>query len=141
MWGATLLIANEFFDALPVRQFEKTSRGWAERMVGVDADGQTLRFALAPGVTPYAVLLAGVGVDGIARVGNIEPDRDDDCDGHRLRHYQRNSCILRRNPVGPRPRRPRARNGIRRGKLFLVRSSGLDLRTNFYGYRALCRPH
>jgi NADH dehydrogenase [ubiquinone] 1 alpha subcomplex assembly factor 7 len=55
--GPTLLVANEFFDALPVRQFEMTSRGWAERMVGLDADGETLRFALAPGVTPYAALL------------------------------------------------------------------------------------
>ena len=27
--GPTLLIANEFFDALPIRQFEKTSRGWS----------------------------------------------------------------------------------------------------------------
>ncbi len=55
--GPTLLVANEFFDALPVRQFEKTSRGWAERMVGLEPDGETLRFALAPGVTPYAPLL------------------------------------------------------------------------------------
>ena len=53
-----LLVANEFFDALPVRQFEKTARGWAERMVGLEDDGETLRFALAPGVTPYASLLA-----------------------------------------------------------------------------------
>src|SRR5262249_45486786 len=30
--GPTLLVANEFFDALPVRQFEKTEHGWAERM-------------------------------------------------------------------------------------------------------------
>ncbi|HYX02213.1 MAG TPA: SAM-dependent methyltransferase [Reyranella sp.] len=55
--GPTLLIANEFFDALPVRQFEKTDHGWAERMVGLDSDGETLRFALAPGVTPFAALL------------------------------------------------------------------------------------
>lgn len=34
----TLVIANEFFDALPVRQFEKTFRGWAERMVAVEND-------------------------------------------------------------------------------------------------------
>ena len=47
--GPLLLVANEFFDALPVRQFEKTARGWAERMVGLAADGETLRFALAPG--------------------------------------------------------------------------------------------
>ena len=47
-----LLVANEFFDALPVRQFEKTPRGWRERMVGLAPDGETLRLALAPGVTP-----------------------------------------------------------------------------------------
>jgi NADH dehydrogenase [ubiquinone] 1 alpha subcomplex assembly factor 7 len=51
--GASLVVANEFFDALPVRQFERTDRGWVERMVGIASDG-TLRFALAPGVTPYA---------------------------------------------------------------------------------------
>jgi NADH dehydrogenase [ubiquinone] 1 alpha subcomplex assembly factor 7 len=55
--GPTLLIANEFFDALPVRQFEKTPRGWVERMVGLEADGETLCLALAPGITPYAALL------------------------------------------------------------------------------------
>jgi NADH dehydrogenase [ubiquinone] 1 alpha subcomplex assembly factor 7 len=34
----TLIVANEFFDVLPVRQFEKTFRGWAERMVAVEND-------------------------------------------------------------------------------------------------------
>lgn len=41
------LIANEFFDALPVRQYVHTAKGWCERMVTVDADGK-LAFALAP---------------------------------------------------------------------------------------------
>jgi NADH dehydrogenase [ubiquinone] 1 alpha subcomplex assembly factor 7 len=54
--GPLLLVANEFFDALPVRQFEKTARGWTERMVGLADDG-TLRLALAPGVSPYASAL------------------------------------------------------------------------------------
>jgi SAM-dependent MidA family methyltransferase len=40
------LIANEFFDCLPVRQFVKTERGWCERLVIVK-DGE-LAFALAP---------------------------------------------------------------------------------------------
>ncbi len=35
--GPLLLIANEFFDALAVRQFEKTKRGWVERMVALRA--------------------------------------------------------------------------------------------------------
>ncbi|MFN7003762.1 MAG: class I SAM-dependent methyltransferase [Roseinatronobacter sp.] len=40
------LIANEFFDALPVRQFQRKGAGWAERMVGAEADG--LVMGLAP---------------------------------------------------------------------------------------------
>jgi NADH dehydrogenase [ubiquinone] 1 alpha subcomplex assembly factor 7 len=55
--GPMLLVANEFFDALPVRQFEKTAQGWRERMVGVAPDGETLMFALAPGATPFARFL------------------------------------------------------------------------------------
>lgn len=33
--GPILLIANEFFDALPIRQHELTKDGWQERMIGV----------------------------------------------------------------------------------------------------------
>ena len=39
------LIANEFFDALPIRQFVRRGGGWAERMVGLE-DGR-LAFGLA----------------------------------------------------------------------------------------------
>jgi NADH dehydrogenase [ubiquinone] 1 alpha subcomplex assembly factor 7 len=56
--GPALLIANEFFDALPVRQFQRTPTGWAERMVGLaDGDETALRFALAPGPSPFGALL------------------------------------------------------------------------------------
>ncbi|HEY1631708.1 MAG TPA: SAM-dependent methyltransferase [Rhizomicrobium sp.] len=47
------LLANEFFDALPIRQFVKTERGWCERMVTVDTSG-ALDFALAPEASPIA---------------------------------------------------------------------------------------
>jgi NADH dehydrogenase [ubiquinone] 1 alpha subcomplex assembly factor 7 len=40
------LIANEFFDALPIRQFLRQGDGWAERMVG--AEGDVLCFGLSP---------------------------------------------------------------------------------------------
>ena len=33
-----LFVANEFFDALPIRQLERTSEGWCERLVGLDGD-------------------------------------------------------------------------------------------------------
>ncbi len=35
-----LLVANEFFDALPIRQFVRTPGGWRERQVGLDDDGR-----------------------------------------------------------------------------------------------------
>ncbi len=37
--GPMLLIANEFLDALPIRQFVRGRRHWSERMVGLDAEG------------------------------------------------------------------------------------------------------
>jgi NADH dehydrogenase [ubiquinone] 1 alpha subcomplex assembly factor 7 len=49
--GPMIVIANEFFDALPVRQFVRTGDGWAERMVGLDADGH-LAFGLRPSPSP-----------------------------------------------------------------------------------------
>jgi NADH dehydrogenase [ubiquinone] 1 alpha subcomplex assembly factor 7 len=52
--GPMILIANEFFDALPIRQFVRSNGGWAERMIGIGADGG-LGFGLRPAmpVTPY----------------------------------------------------------------------------------------
>ena len=66
--GPLLLIANEFFDALPVRQFEKTARGWAERMVGLASDGETLAFALAPGVSPFSAHLPDAAAGAQAEI-------------------------------------------------------------------------
>jgi NADH dehydrogenase [ubiquinone] 1 alpha subcomplex assembly factor 7 len=48
------LVANEFFDALPIRQFVATERGWCERMLALGPKGE-LAFALAPVPTPLAV--------------------------------------------------------------------------------------
>jgi NADH dehydrogenase [ubiquinone] 1 alpha subcomplex assembly factor 7 len=48
------LVANEFFDALPIRQYVKTQRGWCERMV-TQKDG-VLDFALAPAPVPSALI-------------------------------------------------------------------------------------
>ena len=52
--GPTILIANEFLDALPVRQFVMTPKGWRERVVGM-ADGR-LAFGLAPDPVPPAII-------------------------------------------------------------------------------------
>lgn len=36
--GPTLVVANEFFDALPIHQFQKHDGQWMERRIGLDAD-------------------------------------------------------------------------------------------------------
>ncbi|MDH5750198.1 MAG: SAM-dependent methyltransferase [Rhodospirillales bacterium] len=52
--GPMLLIANEFFDALPIRQFVRGRDGWSERLVGVDAGADpeqgslVLQFEMSP---------------------------------------------------------------------------------------------
>lgn len=42
-----LLVANEFLDCLPIRQFRRMASGWAERVVGLDEAG-ALAFGLRP---------------------------------------------------------------------------------------------
>ncbi len=48
MDGPVLLVANEFLDALPVRQLIRTADGWREVMVVADGD----RFTCIPGARP-----------------------------------------------------------------------------------------
>jgi len=47
-YGPVLIVANEFLDALPVRQLVRTEDGWRERMVGCDQG----RFVLIAGQQP-----------------------------------------------------------------------------------------
>lgn len=50
--GPAIFIANEFFDALPVRHYVKTPEGWRERLVGLDGHGG-LSFGLSGEVETY----------------------------------------------------------------------------------------
>jgi SAM-dependent MidA family methyltransferase len=45
--GPAIIVANEFFDAIPVNQAVKQADGWHERVVGLDLDGK-FAFAIAP---------------------------------------------------------------------------------------------
>ena len=57
-----LLLANEFLDALPIRQFVCRAGRWHERLVGVDAQGG-FGFVLAPRATPFPQAVAGIGAE------------------------------------------------------------------------------
>ena len=50
--GPAIVIANEFFDALPVHQAVKTPGGWCERRVGIDGD----KLVFTPAAEPLAGL-------------------------------------------------------------------------------------
>ncbi|KAJ0252976.1 Protein arginine methyltransferase NDUFAF7 [Hirschfeldia incana] len=52
----TIIIAHEFYDALPVHQFQKSPRGCCEKMVDVGEDSQ-FRFVLSLQPTPASLYL------------------------------------------------------------------------------------
>lgn len=68
--GPTILIANEFFDALPVHQLQRGIRHWHERLVDTSDGG--FRFVLSSHPSPRAALLppalAGAPRGSIAEV-------------------------------------------------------------------------
>lgn len=41
------LVANEFFDTLPIRQFQRAPGGWCERMIGLGDEDDGLTFGLS----------------------------------------------------------------------------------------------
>ncbi|KAG8501583.1 hypothetical protein CXB51_003909 [Gossypium anomalum] len=52
----TIIIAHEFYDALPVHQFQRGSRGWCEKMIDVTEDS-SFRFVLSPQPTAATLYL------------------------------------------------------------------------------------
>ncbi|XVF60480.1 hypothetical protein PTKIN_Ptkin08bG0050500 [Pterospermum kingtungense] len=52
----TIIIAHEFYDALPIHQFQRASRGWCEKMIDVMEDS-SFRFVLSPQPTPATLYL------------------------------------------------------------------------------------
>lgn len=62
--GPILVVANELFDALPIRQYVRHGEGWCERRVGRDASSQGLAFVghpVSPPDLPPALAAAAPG--------------------------------------------------------------------------------
>jgi SAM-dependent MidA family methyltransferase len=72
--GFVFLVANEFFDAVPFRQFVKTPSGFRERMVGLDADGN-LAFSVGAGSLDTTLLPRNHGAVPMGSVFEIAPAR------------------------------------------------------------------
>ena len=66
--GPAIFIANEFFDALPVRHYVKMEGGWCERRVGLNAEGELI-FGVAREIEPYIAVEAPTG--SILEIGAI----------------------------------------------------------------------
>jgi len=75
--GPLLVIGNEFFDALPIRQYVCTEEGWRERLVGLNADQDGLVFELANECISSSLVPESLQVT--AKVGDIYEDQAASC--------------------------------------------------------------
>lgn len=88
--GATplIIVGNEIFDALPARQFVRTAKGWRERMVALDGDGE-LTFAAGPGAIDASLLPRGADEAQEGTIFEAAPARTalmDEIAAHIARH-------------------------------------------------------
>ncbi|XP_044468292.1 protein arginine methyltransferase NDUFAF7 homolog, mitochondrial [Mangifera indica] len=71
----TMIIAHEFYDALPVHQFQKASRGWCEKLVDVTEDS-SFHYVLSPQPTPATLFLLkrckGASAEELEKLEHIE---------------------------------------------------------------------
>lgn len=72
--GFTLMVANELFDAIPIRQFVKTTDGFRERVVGLDDFG-ALAFGLGPDGLDPSLLPVDEAVVPVGEVFEVAPAR------------------------------------------------------------------
>lgn len=68
--GPLIVVANEFFDALPIRQFVRGQRGWRERVVGLD-DQENLAFGIGAAAPDLALLPLGASEAPVGAVAEI----------------------------------------------------------------------
>jgi SAM-dependent MidA family methyltransferase len=73
--GFLLLVANELFDAIPIRQFVKTELGFRERMVGLDADDNLCFAAGVATIDPDLLPAPGQDVP-VGTIFEVAPARD-----------------------------------------------------------------
>lgn len=70
-----LIVANEFFDALPIHQMQRGEQGWRERLVTVDPETDELALTVARGAGPLEALIDPKLRDeaGVGRIVELAP--------------------------------------------------------------------
>ncbi|XP_057859883.2 uncharacterized protein LOC131068662 isoform X2 [Cryptomeria japonica] len=73
----TIIVAHEFYDALPIHQFQKTPRGWTEKLIDIAEDHDGFRFVLSREPTAAAKLYLAkrfkrLSPDEIAKLEHVE---------------------------------------------------------------------
>ena len=100
--GPAIIVANEFFDALPIDQYEKGPDGWRRRCVAIDRSSDALVMAPEACATVDAALPADapsgtvreISVDGRALVSAI---------GARLAHSRGAALVIDYGPIRSAP--------------------------------------
>jgi SAM-dependent MidA family methyltransferase len=69
-----IIVGNELFDAIPVRQYVKTDSGWRERLVDIDAE-ENLRFVAGPGSLEDSLLPPGADEAPAGMIVEVAPAR------------------------------------------------------------------
>lgn len=73
--GPLLFVANELFDAVPVRQIVRTAQGWCERRVGIGEDG-ALCFMAGPPLADLSLLPSGADNESEGAIFEYAPARE-----------------------------------------------------------------
>lgn len=71
--GPFLLVANEFFDALPIRQFVRDADGWRERVVEWDLGKGGFCFGVSPSLDPAPPLFRDLLSAPVGAVVEVSP--------------------------------------------------------------------
>lgn len=58
--GPLIVIGNEFFDALPIRQYVRADDGWRERLIGLNDEGDGLQYVLSKDKIDSAIIPEGL---------------------------------------------------------------------------------
>lgn len=73
--GPLLIVGNELFDAIPVRQYVKIGGAWRERMIGIDMQDRLL-FVAGAGSLDSSLLPSGADAAADGTIFEVAPARD-----------------------------------------------------------------